>query len=57
MPSSVEIATTGFNPAEPSQFDVFEDRDLDIASQCEISIDDPTAAVEASLVCSEIEPP
>ncbi len=29
--------------------DVFEDRDLAITSQCEISIDDQNAALEAAL--------
>jgi hypothetical protein len=35
--------------------DVFEDRDLDITSQCAISIDCQIAAIEAALAVSEIE--
>ncbi len=37
--------------------DVFEDRDLGITSQCEISIDDQIAAVEAALASSKYHAP
>jgi hypothetical protein len=37
--------------------DVFEDRDLGITSQCEISIDDQIAAVEATFANSKNRPP
>ncbi len=37
--------------------DVFEDRDLGITSQCEISIDDHIAAVEAALASAKNHPP
>jgi hypothetical protein len=36
--------------------DAFEDRDLDIPSQCEISIDDQIAAIEAALAASQPNP-
>jgi len=36
--------------------DVFEDRDFDIASECEISIDDQIAAVETALAGLEVTP-